>query len=64
MTDVEEKLIRAGDALARSIGHVVGCPKISGAIPCICGCSRQQAEALDDWYHLARLLQGTAIENV
>lgn len=54
MTDIEEKLIRVGEALARSIGHSVGCPKVAASIPCTCGAGRQQAEALDDWCHLVK----------
>lgn len=50
MVDLEQ-LIKIGDVLARSIGHNPGCPKISPALPCICGASRQQAKALDDWKH-------------
>jgi len=47
-----EDIVAAGTALARSIGHKQGCPKISPAIPCTCGCAREQAKALDDWQHL------------
>jgi len=59
-TSIEIELIKAGTALARSIGHdphnnggpVHGCPKASPMIPCTCGAGQQQAKALDDWQHL------------
>jgi hypothetical protein len=49
---VIDEIVAAGTALARSIGHMQGCPKISAHIPCTCGCGAQQAKALDDWQHL------------
>jgi hypothetical protein len=49
-----EDIVAAGTALAHSIGHMTGCPKISPAIPCTCGCGSEQAKALDDWQHLTR----------
>ena len=54
VTALEEKLIDVGTALARSIGHRMGrgCPKLSPAIPCTCGASSAQAQALSDWEHL------------
>ena len=59
-TPIEIELIKAGTALARSVGHdpqnnggpVHGCPKMSRAVPCTCGAAEQQAKALDDWQHL------------
>jgi len=54
MTATKEQLIEAGEALARSIGHVPGCPKTSPAIPCTCGEGRKQAQALSDWMYLVR----------
>ena len=54
MTQLEEKLIEAGNAMAKSIGHVPGCPKLSPAIPCICGGGKDQAYALDFWLALVR----------
>ena len=47
-------LIRAGNALARAIGHNQTCPKVSAAIPCVCGAAGEQAKALADWLVLAR----------
>lgn len=54
MTDLEEKLIEVGTALARAIGHRMarGCPKLSPAVPCTCGAAAEQAQALGDWEHL------------
>jgi len=54
LTATEEKLIAAGTALARSIGHKIsrGCPKLSPAVPCTCGASAEQSQALSDWEHL------------
>ena len=53
MTPLEEKLIKVGNALARSIGHVPGhCPKISPMVPCTCGAGTQQAQSLSDWDEL------------
>ena len=52
MTITEEKLIELGTALARSIGHKPTCPKVTMSIPCVCGCGKLQAKALDDWQHL------------
>jgi hypothetical protein len=59
VTIVETKLIEAGNALARSIGHRMGynCPKISPAVPCTCGAGLQQAKALSDWDHLVRSIK-------
>lgn len=54
VTPTEEKLIEVGTALARSMGHRIarGCPKSSPAVPCTCGSSAQQSQALYDWWHL------------
>ncbi len=52
MTLTEEKLIEVGNTLALSIGHKPKCPRVSMAIPCVCGCAKLQAQALDDWKHL------------
>jgi hypothetical protein len=52
MTATEERLIQIGNALARSLGHQFGCPKNSGAVPCICVRTLTQAQALSDWEHL------------
>jgi hypothetical protein len=53
VTNLEEKLIEVGNALARSMGHAMGrCPKSSPAVPCTCGAGAQQAQALEDWAHL------------
>lgn len=54
MTATEEKLIEVGSALARATGHRMarGCPKLSPAVPCTCGASAEQAQALSDWEHL------------
>ena len=51
MTALEEKLVEVGNVLARSIGHKMDprCPKISPAVPCVCGAGAQQAKALSDW---------------
>lgn len=51
MTELEQELIRRGTALARAMGHRMGfsCPKISPAVPCICGAAAKQAKAIDDW---------------
>jgi len=57
MDATAEKLLAAGEALARAIGHTHGCPKLSPAIPCVCEASKQQAKALDDWIHLVATLQ-------
>lgn len=59
MTALEEKLIEVGDKLARSIGHRLSysCPKLSPAVPCTCGASQQQAQALADWDHLAQQIK-------
>ena len=56
MTVTEEKLIDVGNTLARALGHVPGCPKVSPAIPCTCGEGAKQAKALDDWKHLVELM--------
>ena len=53
MTQIEKKLIEAGNALARSLGHRgFACPKLSPAVPCTCGAKPQQSQALSDWEHL------------
>jgi hypothetical protein len=54
MTATEEKMIEVGNALARSVGHKLsrGCPKVSPAVPCTCGASAEQAQALGDWCEL------------
>lgn len=56
---ISERLIAAGTALARAVGHNpetnahgMQCPKLSRAVPCTCGAGAQQAKALDDWQHL------------
>lgn len=54
-----EKIIVAGEALARSVGHKPSCPKISQAIPCTCKSSQDQAKALDDWQHLMNGLRAS-----
>jgi len=54
----QKTLIAAGNALARSLGHLPQdhnrplCPKISPAVPCTCGEGVKQAQALSDWEHL------------
>jgi hypothetical protein len=62
MTLLEERLINAGNALARSLGHRLGsrCPKISPAVPCTCGAGAQQAQALGDWQHLVQEIDDDA----
>ena len=50
------ELVRVGNQLARSVGHDMGCPKISPALPCTCGEGAKQAQALDDWDHLVERL--------
>lgn len=59
MTPTEAKLIDAGNALARSIGHKIGahCPKVSPAVPCTCGAGIEQAQALGDWAQLTESIQ-------
>lgn len=52
MTPTDQKLIDAGIALARSLGHNMHCPKVSHAIPCNCGAGGQQAQALLEWERL------------
>lgn len=54
MTEFEIKLVAAGNALARSLGHKpeYRCPKVSPAVPCNCGAAQEQAKALDDWQKL------------
>ena len=52
VTLTEEKLIEVGNAMARSLGHKAGCPKISPAVPCTCGEGLKQAQAISDWDHL------------
>ena len=54
LTSTEEKLIEVGTALARAMGHHIsrGCPKLSPAVPCTCGASAEQSQALSDWLHL------------
>jgi hypothetical protein len=54
LTDREEKLVELGNAMARSIGHKIarGCPKLSPSVPCTCGASKEQAQALGDWLNL------------
>lgn len=51
-----EKVIAAGDALARSIGHAPGCPKTAQSIPCTCHSKVEQALALDQWLNLKKFL--------
>lgn len=49
------RLIEAGNTLARSLGHQPTCPQVSRAIPsCSCAGSQEQAKALDDWIHLVK----------
>lgn len=64
MTHVEERLIEVGNRLARSIGHRLSshCPKISPAVPCTCGSSALQAEALSDWEHLMHSIVKAAVK--
>jgi hypothetical protein len=52
VTPNEETLIRAGNDLARALGHKLGCPKVSPAVPCTCGEGAKQAQALDAWKKL------------
>lgn len=52
-----EEVIKLGDALARSVGHNPGCPKLSPAVPCVCAATRQQAKALDDWQHFTAAMK-------
>lgn len=59
MTDTEERLIHAGNVLARSLGHKMGCPKIAPSIPCSCGSSREQSQAINDWVHLIQQIKGS-----
>ena len=58
--DVEIKLIEAGNALARSIGHRMRCPKISPAVPCTCGEELKQAQARSDWEHLVEAIKNAS----
>jgi hypothetical protein len=59
LTMREAELVRVGNALARSIGHVPGrCPKISPAVPCTCGAGKQQQLALADWDDLVQDITG------
>lgn len=51
MTEQEQKLIAAGQTLAESVGHRLGCPKISSQIPCVCGYGFKQSQALANWRH-------------
>jgi hypothetical protein len=51
VTVTETKLIEVGNALARSIGHKMGCPKLSPAVPCACG-PNNSAEARIAWFRL------------
>jgi hypothetical protein len=59
LTPTEEKLIETGSALARAIGHRMGrgCPKLSPAVPCTCGASAEQSQALSDWLHLVEQIK-------
>jgi hypothetical protein len=57
VTVLETKLIEVGNALAQSMGHRMGCPKVSPAIPCACGVGRQQAQALEEWQHLVEQIK-------
>jgi len=57
MTHIEEKLIETGEALARSMGHRPGCPKVAPSIPCSCGAGMEQAPALVDWNRLMQLIK-------
>jgi hypothetical protein len=61
VTPTEEKLIEAGNALARAMGHRIsrGCPKLSPAVPCTCGASAEQSQALSDWDHLMDAIKGS-----
>jgi len=51
------RLLAAGNALAHSVGHHPSCPKASPQFPCMCFAAKEQAKALDDWYHLAKEVQ-------
>ena len=57
MTQTEVELIRVGNALARSVGHAQGCPKLAPGMPCLCHAAREQAGALDNWLHLVREIE-------
>ncbi len=59
MTIREEALILTGTQLARSLGHrfAKGCPKTSPAVPCTCGASREQVQALDAWDRLMQQIK-------
>ena len=56
--ETEKKLIDAGNALARSLGHNMHCPKASHAVPCVCCAGSQQAPALIDWERLMDEITG------
>lgn len=58
MTPLEKRLVEAGTAMAGSIGHKPGCPKVASAIPCICGHGQAQSKALADWLELMREIAG------
>lgn len=58
MTELEEKLVKAGDAVARSLGHLQTCPKHHPSIPCQCLARFQQSQALSDWEHLMDQIKG------
>lgn len=57
MVGASERLLDAGNALARSLGHHPSCPMVSRAIPCSCAASQEQAKALDDWQHLVKEIE-------
>lgn len=65
MTEVDhtlDRILAAGDALARSIGHIPGCPKVSPAVPCTCGAKSQQAAALDEWLQLRKQISEKSLD--
>ena len=58
VADVEDRLIAAGNALVRSLGHGSSCPKRSPAVPCLCAAGSAQAKALSDWCDLIEQING------
>ena len=47
MNEGIQKLLKAGDALTRAMGHSTTCRKVG--ILCSCGAGGQQAQAMADW---------------